>query len=52
MNKMEDEVYNLTEEIALNNQQLPNKISQPKKVGGKLELNTISMLSAKVDAMS
>ena len=26
--------------------------SQPKRVGGKLELDAISMLSAKVDAMS
>jgi len=52
MNKTEDEAYNLIEEIALNNYQWSNQRSQPKRVGGKLELNSISMRSTKVDAMS
>ena len=31
---------------------MTNERSQPKRVGGKLELDAISMLSTKVDAMS
>ena len=52
MNKMEDETYNLIEEKALNNYQCSYERSQPKRVRGKLELDAISMLSTKVDAMS
>ena len=52
MNEMEDKAYNLIEEIMLNNYQWSNERSQPKRIGGKLELNAIFMLSAKVDAMS
>jgi len=52
MNKMEDESCNLIEEIALNNYLWCNWRSQPKRVGGKLELDVISMLFAKVDATS
>jgi len=50
MNTMEDEAYNLIEEMALNNYQWSNERSHPKRVRGKLELDAISMLSAKVDA--
>ena len=52
MNKMEDEACNLIEDIALNNYQGSNERSQPKSIGGKLELDAISMLSTTVDAMS
>jgi len=52
MNKIEDEPYNLIEEMTLNNYQWSNERSQPKRVRGKLELDGISMLSLKVDAMS
>ena len=52
MNKTEDEAYNLIEEIVLNNYQWSNERSQPKRVGGKLELHAIALLYAKVDAMT
>ena len=49
MNKIGDEAYNLIEEMTLNNYQWLNKRSQPKVVGGKLELNAIIMLNNKVN---
>jgi len=52
MNKIEDEAYNLIGDMVLNNYQWSNERSQPKRVGGKLELDAIFILSAKVDAMS
>jgi len=52
MNKTEDEAYNLIEEMSLNNFQWSSERAQPKWGGGKLELNAISILSSKVDAMS
>jgi len=52
MNKTEDEAYNLIKEMSLNNFQWSSKRAQPKRVGGKLELDAISILSSKVDAIS
>jgi len=52
MNNTEDKACNLIEEMALNNYQWSNGTSQPRRVGGKLEVDAISLLSAKVDAMS
>jgi len=52
MNKTEDEAHNLIEEITLNNFQWSFERAQSKWVGGKLELDAIFMLSAKVDAVS
>jgi len=52
INNTKDNAYNLIEEISLNNYQWLNEGSQTKRVGGKLELDAISMLSATVDAMS
>ena len=52
MNKTEDEAYNLIKEIALNNFQQSSERALPKRVGGKLEVDVISMFSSKVDAMS
>ena len=52
MNKTEDKAYNLIKEMGLNNYQWSNERSQPKRIGGKLELDDISMLSAKVHAIS
>ena len=52
MNKTEHEAYNLIEGRTLNNNQQSNERRQPNRVGGKLELDAIFMLSAKVDAMS
>jgi len=50
MSKTKDEAYNIIEEMALNNYQWSDKRNHPKRVEGKLELNAIFMLSAKVDA--
>ena len=50
MNK-EDEARNLIEEMTLNNFQWSTERGQPKQVGGKLEVDTITLLSAKVDAI-
>jgi len=52
MNKIEDEAYNLIEEMALNNHQWSNERGQPKRVGGKLELDAIALLNTQVDAVS
>ena len=52
MNKTEDEAYNLIEEMALNNFQWATERSQAKRVGGKLEVDALTLLSAKVDAMT
>jgi len=49
---MEDEAYNLIEEMALNNFQWSNERGQPKRVGGKVEVDALTLLSAKVDAMT
>ena len=50
--KIEDEAYNLIEEISLNNFQWSTEHGQPKWVGGKLEVNALTLLSAKVHAMT
>ena len=52
MKKTEDEAHNDIEAMASNNYQWSNERSQPKRVGGTLELDAICMLSAKVDSMS
>ena len=52
MSKTEDEAYNLIEDMALNNFQWSTEKGQPKRVGGKLEVDALTLLSAKVDAMT
>lgn len=52
MSKTEDEAYNLIEEMALNNFQWTTERAQPRRVGGKLEVNAFTLLFAKVDAMT
>jgi len=52
MSETKDEAYNLIEEIALNNFQWSTGWGQPKWVRGKLEVDALTFLSAKVDAMS
>jgi len=52
LNMTEDEAYNLIEKMALNNFQWFIKRGQPKPVGGKLEVDALTLLSAKVDAMT
>jgi len=51
-NKTEYEAYNLIEEMTLTNFQWSSERTQPKRVGGKLELRGISILCSKVYAMS
>ena len=52
MNKTEDEAYNLIKEMTLNNFRWSNKRGQPKPVGGKLEVDVLILLNAKIDAMT
>jgi len=52
MNKIEDEAYNLIKEMMLNNFQWSTERGQSKRVGGKLEVDALTLLSAKVDAMT
>ena len=52
MSKTEDETYNLIEEMALNNFQWSIERGQPKRVRCKLEVDALTLLSAKVDAMT
>ena len=52
MHKTEDEAYNLIEEMALNNFQWSSERSQSKWVGGKLEVDALTLHNAKVDAMT
>jgi len=51
-NKTENEPYNLIEEMSLKNFKWPNELGQPTQVGGNLQVAALSMLNAKVDAMS
>ena len=52
INKTEDEAYNLIEKMALNNFQWFTKRVRLKQVGGKLQVDALTLLSAKIDAMS
>ena len=52
MSKTEEEAYNLTEEMALNNFQWSNERAQPKRVGGKYELDAITLLIIKMNAIT
>jgi len=52
MNKIEDKVDNLIEEMTLENFKGSSERTQPKRVGDKLELDVIFILSSKVNAMS
>jgi len=52
MRKTKDEAYNLIEEMTLNNFQWSTYRTQPKQVGGKLGVDVITLLSAKVDVMT
>ena len=50
MSKTENEAYNLIEEMTLNNFQWCTERAQPRQVRGKVEVDAITLLSAKVDA--
>ena len=52
MNKMEDEGYNLIEDIVLNNYQWYNERGQPKQVGGKFEIDELNLLTTKIDIIT
>jgi len=52
MSKTEEKAYNLIEEIALNNYQWSNERGQPKRVGGKYDIDSLTLLTAKMDAMT
>ena len=52
MNKTGDEAYNLIKKMVLNNYQRSNVRSQAKRVRGELELDALTLLSAKLDAMT
>jgi len=52
MRKTEDEAYNLIAEMALNSFQWFTVRAQPRRIGGKLEVDDFTLLSAKVDAMT
>jgi len=47
-----DEVYNVIEEMTLSNYQWSNECDQPKRAGGKLEVNALNLLTVKADAMT
>jgi len=52
MSKTDDEAYNLIEKITLNNFQWSTKRGQPKWVRDKLEVDALTLLSAKVNAIT
>ena len=52
MSKTKDEAHDLIEEMTLNNFQRSTDRTQPKRVGGKFEVDVLTLLSAKVDAMT
>jgi len=52
MSKAKDEAYNLIEEMTLHNFQWSTERGQSKWVGGKLKVDALNLLSAKVDAMT
>jgi len=52
MSKTEEEAYNLIEEMALNNYQWSSERGQRKRVGGKYDVNALTLLTVKMDAMT
>jgi len=52
MSKTEEEAYNLIEETALKNYQWSNERGQRLRVGGKYNVDALTLLTKKMDAMS
>jgi len=52
MIKTKEEAFNLIEEMALNNYQWSNEHDQPKRVGGKFDVNGLTLLTTKMDVMT
>ena len=51
MRKTKDEEINLIKEMTLNNYQWSNNGGQPKRVGGNFDIDTLTLLTTKLDAM-
>jgi len=51
MSKTKEEAFNMIEEMALNNYQWLNEHGQPKRVGGKYNVDALTLLTVKMDAM-
>jgi len=52
MSKREDEAYNRNEEMSLNHYQWSNECGQPKGVGGKFDVDALTLLTPNMDAMT
>ena len=52
MSKTKEEAFNLIEEMATNNYQWSNECGQPKRGGGKYDVNALTLLTTKMDAMT
>jgi len=52
MSKTEEKAYNLIEEMALNNYQWSSECGQSKRVGGKYDIDALTLLIIKMDAMT
>jgi len=52
ISKTEDKTYNLIKEMAVNNYQGSNECEQPKRVGGKFDIDALILPTAKMDAMT
>jgi len=52
MSKTDEEAYYLIEEMALNNYQWSNERGQPKRFGGKYDIDALTLLTSKMDAMT
>jgi len=52
ISKTEDNAYNLIEEMALNNYRWSSKRGQAKRVGGKFDVDSLTLLTVKMDAMT
>jgi len=52
MSKIEEEAYNLIEEMTLNNYQWSSERGQPKRVGDKYDIDALTLLIVKMDAMT
>jgi len=52
ISKTEEESYNLIEGMTLNNYQWLNERSQPKWVGGRYDIDALTLLTETMDAMA
>ena len=52
MNKTEEKAYNLIKKMMLNNYQCSNERTPSKKARGKFDIDTLTLLMAKMDAMT